>query len=208
VAIAPALAMGLGAVAYARSLVLDIYAERIDQAEQRDDQLDRLRQEFVDDDVIGEVGGLRSDVVPFLARLRMAGTLTVEDRVTAGALATALHTALVRAGEADSLGDHVGVLVDESALSLRLHEDDRATIRALLAALEASPLTRPGSIVLELIEGEEDRFAMVRCSSDDVRGLRADVLPFIRMIRLMFPTASEQIAGEELLVHFDVPRLA
>ena len=49
---------------------------------------------------------------------------------------------------------------------------------------------------------------MVRGSSDDVLWLRADVLPFIRMIRLMFPTASEQIAGEELLVHFDVPRLA
>jgi hypothetical protein len=208
VALAPALALGLGSVAYARRLLLGIYAERLQQADARDGQIVELRQSFVDDDVMGEIGGLRTDIVPFLARIRLSGALTAEDRARAAALAQQLSTAITQTKSLDSLGDHVDLLVDESGLSLRLHEDDRATLRALLIALQDSPHTRPGSVILELLEGESDRFGSVRCASDDVRALRADVVPFIRMTRLMFRTASEQVAGDELVVHFDIDRLA
>jgi hypothetical protein len=207
VALAPILALGLGSVAYARSLLYGIYAERLEQADERDQQLDALRQAFVDDDVVGGIGGLRSDIVPFLGRVRQSGVLTEADRLRAAELAEGLQRALDTTAQQDSLGDHVSVLVDESALSVRLHEDDRATIRALLIALESSPHTEKGSIILELLEGESDRFGMVRCSSDDVRALRTDVLPFIRMTRLMFRTATEQVVGRELLVQFDIDRL-
>lgn len=208
VAVAPALAMGLGSVAYARRLLLGIYAERLQQADERQQQFEQLRREYIDDDLIGGIGGLRDDIVPFLARVRVAGELGVDDRMRAAALARQLGAALDSTRLLDSLGAHVDVLVDESLLSLRLHEDDRATIRALLIALESSPLTRAGSIRLELLEGETDRFGIVRCASDDVRALRADVLPFIRMTRLMFRTTSEQVQQDELLVNFDIDRLA
>ncbi|MDO9398076.1 MAG: hypothetical protein Q7T71_16140 [Herbiconiux sp.] len=207
VAIAPPLAMGLGSMAYARWLLNGIYAERLDQAAEREQQFEQLRRDFVDDDVVGEIGSLRRNVVPFLARVRMAGVLTDDDRREAAALAQHLQQAVAEARLADSLGDHVGLLVDESGLSLRLHEDDRATLRALLVALESSPHGSRDALVLELIEGESERFGMVRCTSDDVRALRAEVLPFIRMTRLMFPTATEQVAGRELLVNFDITRL-
>ncbi|MFB2586608.1 hypothetical protein [Herbiconiux liukaitaii] len=207
VAVAPALALGLGAVAYARRLLLGIYAERLEQAEARDRQIDELRREFVDDDVLGQVGSLRSEVVPFLAALRRSGELTAADTARAGELAHALHAAITETQSLDSLGAHVDLLVDESGLSLRLHEDDRATLRTLLIALQGSTHTRPGSVILELLEGESDRFGSVRCASSDVRALRADVIPFIRMTRLMFRTTSEQIVGDELLVHFDIDRL-
>lgn len=207
VALAPTLALGLGAVAYARSLLYGIYAERLEQADDRDQQFDELRRAFVDDDVVGGIGGLRSDIVPFLGRIRQSGVVTEADRVRAAELAVALQNAVDASSQSDSLGDHASRLVDESGLSVRLHEDDRATIRALLIALESSPLTEKGSLVLELLEGESDRFGMVRCSSDDVRALRTDVLPFIRMTRLMFRTATEQVVGRELLVQFDIDRL-
>ena len=208
VAVAPTLALGLGSTAYAKRLVEEIYAERLEQAEAREAEFERLRREFIDEDVVGGIGPLREEIVPLLARLRQSGELTIDDRRRAGILARELQSAVTESLTADSLGDHVDRLIDESGLSPRLHEDDRATLRALLVALQGSEYTRPGSIVLELLEGESERFGMVRCSADDVRALRADVLPFIRMTRLMFRTATEQVAGDELLVHFDVDRLA
>ncbi len=208
VAAAPALAFGLGSVAYARQLLLGIYAERLDQAESRERQFDELRRTFVDDDLVGSIGPLREEIVPFLARVRQSGVLTVDDRVRAGVLAQTLHAAIVEARQADSLGDHVAALIDESGLSPRLHEDDRATLRALLIALGNSACAAPDGITLELVEGEEDRFGVVRCRSDDVRALRAEVLPFIRMARLMFRRASEQVTGDTLLVQFDIDRLS
>ncbi|GAA2239522.1 hypothetical protein N1031_17065 [Herbiconiux moechotypicola] len=208
VALAPPLAFGLGSVAYARTLLTGIYLERLMQAEQREAQYEELRRTFVDDDVIGQMGALREEIVPFLARVRQSGTLTVEDRVRAGVLATDLQLAIAQSRQADSLEAHVDVLVDEAGLSAQLHEDDRATLRALLSALRASGSTLPGSIRLELMEGEADRFGILRCASDDVRSLRTELLPFIRMTRLMFRSASEQVVGRELLIQFDIDRLA
>ena len=60
----------------------------------------------------------------------------------------------------------------------------------------------------DTLEGEEDRFGIIRCSSTDVRSLRAEALPFIRMMRLMMSTASDEVASDELLLHFDLQRLA
>jgi hypothetical protein len=208
VAVAPALALGLGSVGYARQLLLGIYAERLDQAESRERQFDELRRTFVDDDVVGSIGSLREEIVPFLARIRRSGALTVDDRVRAGVLAQNLQSAIAEARQSDSLGDHVSSLIDEAGLSPRLHEDDRATLRALLIALNNSEHTAQQGITLELIDGEDDRFGVVRCRTDDVRALRADVLPFIRMARLMFRRASEQATDDTLLVQFDIDRLA
>ncbi|WP_368498741.1 hypothetical protein [Herbiconiux sp. A18JL235] len=208
VAVAPALALGLGSIAYARTLLRGIYAERLTQAEQREQQYEEVRGRFVDDDLMGEMGALREEIVPFLARIRLSGTLSPEDRVRAGELARSLQAAIAETQQLDSLGDHVDLLVDESGLSPRLHEDDRATLRALLVAVQSSPHTRPGSIILELVEGEDDRFGMLRCSSSDVRALRSAVLPFIRMTRLMMRTTSEEVQGDELLVQFDIDRVA
>ncbi|WP_382307732.1 hypothetical protein [Herbiconiux sp. UC225_62] len=210
VAVAPSLAFGLGSVGYARRLLLGIYAERLDQAENRERQFDELRRSFVDDDVVGSIGSLREEIVPFLARIRQSGALTVDDRVRAGVLAQTLQGAIAEARRADSLGDHVSALIDEAGLSPRLHEDDRATLRALLIALGNSEHTSPQGVTLELIEGEgeDDRFGVVRCRADDVRALRADVLPFIRMARLMFRRAGEQVTDDTLLVQFDIDRLA
>jgi len=207
VAIAPPLALGLGAMAYARRLLHGIYAERLEQAESREREFEALRTRYIDDDVLGSIGSLREDIIPFLVRVRQTGVLTVDDRVRAAELAQTLQSAVAHGPQTDSLGGHVDVLVDESALSLRLHEDDRATLRALLSALASSPHVIRGSIILELIEGDDDRFGMVRCASDDVRALRSDVLPFIRMTRLMLGTATEQVHGNELLIQFDIHRL-
>jgi hypothetical protein len=207
VAVAPALALGLGSVGYARQLLHGMYAERLDQAESREQQFDELRRTFVDDDVVGSIGSLREEIVPFLARIRRSGTLTVDDRVRAGVLAQTLQGAIGAARQSDSLGDHVSALIDEAGLSPRLHEDDRATLRALLIALNNSEHTSRQGITLELIEGEDDRFGVVRCRADDVRALRAEVLPFIRMARLMFRRASEQVTDDTLLVQFDIDRL-
>ncbi|MCS5713773.1 hypothetical protein NVV95_04310 [Herbiconiux sp. CPCC 205716] len=208
VAVAPVLALGLGAMGYARVLLAGIYAERLAQAEARDRQFDAQRQRFIDDDGVGSIGPLREEVVPFLARLRMAGELTVDDRLRAAELTARLQAAVDGSRPADSLGDQVDVFIDEAELSLRMHEDDRATIRAVLRELNQSPRRTPGTLVLELLEGEEDRFGIIRCSSADVRSLRAEVLPFIRMMRLMMSTASDEVAGDELLLHFDLQRLA
>lgn len=208
VACAPVLALGLGAMGYARVLLGGIYAERLAQAEARDRQFDTLRQQFIDDDGVGAIGPLRAEVVPFLARLRMTGELSVGDRGRAAELTALLQAAVDDARPIDSLGDQVDVFIDEAGLSLRMHEDDRATIRAVLRELRQSPRRTPGTLVLELLEGEEDRFGIIRCSSTDVRSLRAEVLPFIRMMRLMMSTASDEVAGDELLLHFDLQRLA
>ncbi|MCS5716789.1 hypothetical protein N1027_01415 [Herbiconiux sp. CPCC 205763] len=208
VAVAPALALGLGSVGYARQLLLGIYAERLDQAASRDRQFDELRRTFVDDDVVGEIGSLREEIVPFLARVRQSGTMTVDDRVRAGVLAQNLQGSIAEARQSDSISDHVSELTDEAGLLPRLHEDDRATLRALLIALGSSSHVSPQGISLELVEGEDDRFGVVRCRADDVRALRADVLPFIRMARLMFHRASEQVTDDTLLVQFDIDRLS
>lgn len=207
VAVAPPLALGLGSVAYARRLLHGIYAERLEQAESREREFEALRSRYIDDDVVGSVGSLREEIIPFLVQVRQTGVLTAEDRVRAARLAQTLQGAVAHAGHVDSLGEHADVLIDEGALSARLHEDDRATLRALVSALAASPHTIPGSIILELVEGDDDRFGMVRCAGDDVRALRSDVLPFIRMTRLMFRTATEQVHGDELLIQFDIHRL-
>jgi len=208
VAVAPPLALGLGAVAYARRLLHGIYAERLEQAESREHEFEKLRSAYIDDDVLGSIGSLRDEIIPFLVRMRQVGVLTADDRLRAAELAQNLQNAVVRDRQNDSLGAHADVLIDESSLSLRLHEDDRATLRALVSALVASPHLVRGSIILELIEGDDDRFGMVRCAGDDVRALRSDVLPFIRMTRLMFRTATEQVHGDELLIQFDINRLA
>jgi hypothetical protein len=219
VAVAPSLAFGLGAVAYAWQLLQGIYAERLEQAASRERQFDELRRTFVDDDVVGSIGSLREEIVPFLARIRRTGVLSVDDRVRAGVLAQTLQGAIADARRADSLGDHVAELIDPDGLSPRLHEDDRATLRALLIALNNSRHAAPGGITLELIDGEVDgdsggvddpsssRVGVVRCRADDVRALRAEVLPFIRMARLMFRRADERVADGALLVRFDIDRL-
>lgn len=208
VAVAPVLAFGLGSVGYARTLLVGIYAERLAQAEARDQQFERLRQAFIDDDAIGAIGSVRTEVVPFLAALRTSGSLGPAERARAAELAARLQSDLATSRPADSLGDQVDALIDESGLSLRMHEDDRATIRAVLKALHESPKRTPGTLVLELLEGESERFGMIRCSSEDVRALRAETLPFLRMMRLMMSTATDEVAGDELLLHFDLQRLA
>jgi hypothetical protein len=208
VAVAPVLAFGLGSVGYARTLLVGIYAERLAQAEARDQQFERLRQAFIDDDGIGAIGSVRTEVVPFLAALRTSGSIGPAERARAAELAARLQSDLATSRPTDSLGDQVDALIDESGLSLRMHEDDRATIRAVLKALHESPRRTPGTLVLELLEGESERFGMIRCSSEDVRALRAEMLPFLRMMRLMMSTATDEVAGEELLLHFDLQRLA
>ncbi len=207
VSVAPPLALGLGSMAYARRLLHGIYAERLEQAESRERDFEQFRSGYIDDDVLGSIGSLREDIIPLLVRVRQSGVLTVDDRLRAAELARTLQAAVAHVHQNDSLGAHADVVIDESALSLRLHEDDRATLRALVSALAASPHTVPGSVILELIEGDDDRFGMVRCAADDIRALRSDVLPFLRMTRLMFRTATEQVQGDELLIQFDINRL-
>jgi uncharacterized integral membrane protein len=202
----PAIAMGLGSAAYARSLIGSLEASRL-QA-----QVDRARHESAvltrlsETDAMGELGSLRRDVVPFLARLETSGRMGAEDAVRAAELASALRRAIVERIARGTLADVVHEYHDRDGVASHLDERQTAALRALIGAVDEQfgPSAR---ITLNLERRDGDCCGALEFAITAGQSIPSALAPFLRMVRLVFDAVEVQAGSDALIVtfHFDSP---
>ncbi|WP_378147723.1 hypothetical protein ACFJGV_06430 [Cnuibacter sp. UC19_7] len=198
VAVAPAVGFGTGSVAYARTLAAGLYAEIRTQEVLRATSTADARRAFAADDVIGGIGALRERVVPLLARLDRSGVIDADDVRLAGELAEAFSRSLSAPREAEPLSINVGELDDPEGLLADLSENARAALRSLLVGIAVSPHGTREGIGLEA--GAAAGGAVVTARSDDPRALRSDVLPYLRLVKLVLPGTEHAVVPGALCV--------
>lgn len=198
IGVAPAVGFGAGSVAYARTLATRLYEETRAQEATRLTSTAAARRAYAADDVIGGIGALREKVVPLLARLDRAGAIEAEDVRRAGELADAFSLSLVEPRAPEPLSIHVGSLHDPDARLIALPENARAALRAFLVATAVSAHGTREGIRLQADAAAGDAVVVVR--SPDPRALRAEMMPYIRLMKLVLPGTEHTVVGRELRV--------
>ncbi|WP_202566133.1 hypothetical protein [Agreia sp. COWG] len=203
-AVTPSLAMGLGAAAYARSLLASLQAAASEGAEARLRHDAHLRRRLSETDAMGELGALRRDVVPFLLRLDRTGELAPGDELRAAVLASELRRAIVERLERGSLAASVDSYSDEDSAGARLTERQRASLRALITAATA---TGPGArgihrLSLTLTRSKAGATGVLELASDDAEAVASSLAPFTRVMRMEFSDTEVDSGPEALLITF------
>ncbi|WP_157127232.1 KEOPS complex subunit Pcc1 [Cnuibacter physcomitrellae] len=198
IAVAPAVGLGAGSVAYARTLASSLYEETRTQETLRVTSTADARRAFAADDVIGGIGALRESVVPFLARLDRTGVVEADDVRLAGELAKAFSLSLSAPRGPEPLSINVGTLEDPDGLLAAVPENARAALRALLVAAAVSAHgTREG---IRLEASAATGSVAVTIESPDARALRAELMPYIRLMKLVLPGTDHAVVDGELRV--------
>jgi hypothetical protein len=201
VAAAPSIAIGLASAAYSRSLVASLEEARREAQAQRMRHESAVLQRLAETDAMGELGALRRDVVPFLARLAESASLKPGDAVRATELASELRLAIVERISRGTLADLVDRYSDEQGVAAHLDERQIAALRALIGAVDE----HDGSLGEKSLTLER-RGANAWGRIEFVRPAGAPVLtavtPFLRMVRLVFQEADARTVDDALVVTF------
>ncbi|MBF4633209.1 hypothetical protein ITJ38_02200 [Agreia pratensis] len=201
VAAAPSIAIGLGSAAYSRSLVASLEEARDEAQAQRMRHKSGVLLRLAETDAMGELGALRSDVQPFLARLAESRSLQPGDAVRATELAFELRRAIVDRISRGTLADMVDRYSDDHGVAAHLDERQIAALRALIGAI-GDQYGGFAERTLTLEQRGADAWGRI----EFVRPAGAPVLPalapFLRMVRLVFEEADARAEGEALVVTF------
>lgn len=192
VAIVPSAALGLAAAAYSRALVAGLTGLRKKESEARSAHDDELRQRLHDENSVGELGALRSEIVPFLERLSVHGQMTPDDSKRAIELSTGLRLAIVERLSNDPLAGLVSRFSDAEGTVRSLTEHQRAALRALIVAAASVGGIEQESLSLTLSPGADRVMGArgsVAFSGGDTDRIRAALQPFVRMLRFVFGEA-------------------
>lgn len=195
--------MGLGAAAYARSLLASLQAAASEGPRPVSDTT-RTYGGGSETDAMGELGALRRDVVPFLLRLDRTGELAPGDELRAAVLASELRRAIVERLERGSLAASVDSYSDEDSAGARLTERQRASLRALITAATA---TGPGArgihrLSLTLTRSKAGATGVLELASDDAEAVASSLAPFTRVMRMEFSDTEVDSGPEALLITF------
>jgi hypothetical protein len=197
VAITPSVGIGLGGAAYSRSLVDGLLTVRAAEAEERRRHDDELRQRILDEDSVGQLGALRSEVVPFFELLSAQGFMTEGDSRRAIDLSAGLRLAIVERLSSDSLSELVADFSDFGQVSRSLTERQRAALRALIGAIREAEGVEAGSLSLTLSREQDRARGSLTFRGGDSRALRAGLNPFVRMLGFVVGAARfSSVAGK------------
>ncbi len=203
VAITPPLGIGLGAAAYSRSLVAGLRRLQRVEADSRSTHDDELRRRLQEEDSVGELGSLRSEVVPFFKRLDVQGHMTEADSKRATELSAGLRLAIVERLSHDPLFGLVSQFSDPERASRSLGERQRAALRALIAAATGLAGVHSGSLTLALAhEPGRGVSGTLTFGGGDPEGSQATLKPFVRMLRFVCGQAKFTIASDVTTIRF------
>jgi hypothetical protein len=197
----PAIAIGLGSAAYARSLIASLVEERRVAAVERAHHESGVLAHLAETDAMGELGSLRRDVVPFLARLAESRTFLPGDAGRAAELASALRRAIVERLSQGTLADAVDRYSDDDRVAAGLDDRQSAALRALIGAMGDfyGASARPE---LRFERRETDARGSIRFAVASGASSSGAVTPFLRMVRLVFDRVEVIAAEDALLVTF------
>jgi hypothetical protein len=209
VAITPSLGIGLGAAAYSRSLVAGLRGLRAAESDARRAHDDELRQRLLDEDSVGELGALRSEVVPFFERLSAQDYMTDADSARATELSAGLRLAIVERLSNDPLSGLVSRFSDPDGALRSLGERQRAALRALIVAATGIDGINRESVTLTLSaasdRGEGARGSLAFAGGDPDR-IRTTLQPFVRMLGFVLDDARLTIVPGRTTVRFGSTR--
>jgi hypothetical protein len=203
IAATPAIAIGVGAAAYAHSLISSFEGVKKQARTDRSLHEAQLRARLAETDAMGELGSLRSDVVPFLSRLNETGRMRDDDAARAAELASVLRRAIVDRLARGTLADAVGNYSDGARIAAHLDERQRAALRALIAAVTAAGVDVEKMSLSLYRHGMAGRGTLTFPVPPE--GFRpGGLMPFFRMIRLVFDDVAVRTVDGRREVAFTV----
>lgn len=205
VAAVPALAIGLGAAAYARSLIASLEGSMLAAVDARKQHDDDVRQRLADSDSMGQLGAIRADVVPFLERLERERELRPDDPGRAADLASALRLAIVERLSQSSLADAVDDYRDEQGAAALLNGRQRAALRAAAGAAGAAggrDGASSGHVILTLERSGAGGLGRLELRGERGAAQAASIMPFLRILKLVFSGVDVASATSGTVVTF------
>lgn len=204
VAAVPALAIGLGAAAYARSLIASFEGSVLATVDARKQHDTDVRQRLADSDSMGELGALRAEVLPFLERLERERELQSDDPGRAADLASALRLAIVERLSQSSLADAVDEYRDEQGAAVLLSGRQRAALRAAAGAAREGGASS-ARIVLSLQRSGAGGRGRLELRGERGAAQAASIMPFLRILKLVFSgvDVASDTSGTVVTFRFD-----
>lgn len=197
----PAIAIGLGSAAYARSLIASLEEARSEAAAERSLHAGAVLTRLAETDAMGELGSLRRDVVPFLARLDETKTLQPGDAVRAAGLASVLRRAIVERLSQGTLADTVETYSDDDRVASLLDERQTATLRALVRAIGEQYGASARRVLSFELRGS-DAYGTVSFSVPTGAASSSALAPLLRMVRLVFDQVEVTTVDDGMVVTF------
>jgi hypothetical protein len=186
VAAVPVLAIGLGAAAYARSLIASLQGAVLAAKDARRQHDDDVRRRLAESDSMGQLGALRAEVVPFLERLERERELRPEDPGLAAGLASALRLAIVQRLSQSSLADAVDDYSDEEGAAALLSGRQRAALRAAAGAEGERDGASSAVVALALERSATGGRGRLELRGERGAAQTASIMPFVRILKLVF----------------------
>lgn len=210
VAMAPVLALSLASAGFGRVLVesLDNWRHRAERAAslfttENSDWVARSVQQ-------DRVTILNQDVVPFFAEVLQRGEITAADRERALAISDAVRAIMVAEADrswldiiARQAAGADAEVVDPDRLAPAMSTDQRTALRATIVALCGHPAFDPQGFRAEIQRnGAVCRAVLdLRMSAGD-SGIRAEIAPYLAVMRIMFSDVKVELASTTLTLRF------
>ncbi|SKA93392.1 hypothetical protein SAMN06295879_1686 [Agreia bicolorata] len=201
IAATPSIAIGLASAAYARSLVASLEKARDEAQAERVQHQSGVLIRLAETDAMGELGSLRRDVLPFLARLDESKALQPGDAVRATELASELRRAIVDRISRGTLEDVVDRYSDDDGVAAHLDERQISALRALIGAMgDQYGTSATQSLTLE--RRGADAWGRIEFTRPAGASAPTSLAHFLRMVRLVFDEADARTIDDALVVTF------
>lgn len=197
---APVLATGIAAAAFSRTLVVHLLTWRTGAASAQRDVIDDLRSGLVPSVRNERLELLNAEVVPFLRRIVELGELLPEDSDRARELAGGLRAVMAPEQGSNWLESVVDDVLDPEQLAERMGNEQRSSLKALLAALRDSGLTAEGEVAVRIRSQESVAYLQLTTPVTDHGALRTMLAPYFVVARSFFPHALLDIDRSDLLL--------
>jgi len=201
----PVLATGVAAAAFSRTLVVHLLAWRNSAASAQRDVIDDLRSGLVPSVRNERVAMLNAEVVPFLRRVVELGELRAEDSDRARELAGGLRAVMLPESGRNWLESVTDEVIDPEQLAERMGNEQRSSLKALLAALRATGLAADGSVAVRVRSQETTAHLQLTATISEPTALRTALAPYFVVARSFFPRAALEIDRSALMLQLHYP---
>lgn len=205
IAAAPVVATGIAAAAFSRTLVVHLLAWRTTAATAQRDAIDDLRTGLVPSVRNDRLELLNAEVVPFLRGVVELGELRAEDSDRARELAGGLRSVMLPESGGNWLETVADEVLDPEQLAERMGNEQRGSLKALLAALRDSGMVADGSVSVRMRSQETTAYLQLTAPVRDAAALRTTLAPYFVVARSFFPRAVLDIDRTELMLEVHYP---
>lgn len=202
IALVPVVGFGLSAAAYSRSLVSDLRQLQASEAQTHAAHEDQVRQRLRYVSTVGELGALRTEVLPFLERLGNQDTLKAADTARARELAEDIRGAILERLTYEPLSELVPRFSDSDGAARSLNERQRAALRALILVVTNLDGIFRESFFLEFRPSSGEVSGSLTFNGSDPDGVRSTILPFVSMLGFVFGATEITSTGQTTIVSF------